>query len=222
MHKAPFWLAAALPLSLAAAACAPQNSAVDGAAADFSQQWRDLGSCDPLPQNLLGNPGFEEPSPSQPDGNGQASSTGNPPSSIPGNALGPWDGCCSQRLGSTTWTVGTARARCGLRAVTVAADQALASVLSQRLDLAGYGGRGVRATAWAQLTQAASGGELALDLFDLTTRQVVASSLGLPATGDFRLLVVQGQVPTGGALQLRLSSTGTLEAIVDDTALSLQ
>ena len=85
---------------------------VDGAAEDFSLLRRDMqAACEPVTGNLLGNPGFEQPSPSEPDGNGQAASSGSPPSTIPGGVLGPWDGCCSQPAGGTRWRVGTTMAR---------------------------------------------------------------------------------------------------------------
>ena len=41
-------------------------------------------------------------------------------------------------------------------------------------------------------------------------------------TADWRFLSVMGQVPTGGAVQVRINSTGTLTAVVDDTALAPQ
>lgn len=210
-------------LCVAAAGCSPQMEAVDGGSEDLSQLRRDLMSCQPLSGNLLGNPGFEQPSPSEPDGNGQAVSRGNPPSTIPGGPLGPWDGCCSQPLGGTRWRVGTGMARCGTRALGLTSDQAAANVLNQRLDLAAYSGRSVRASAWVFIAQAQGGAELSLDLFDLTQSRVLASSAPLTApTADWRFLSVMGQVPTGGAVQVRISSTGTLTAVVDDTALAPQ
>lgn len=210
-----------LALNLTAAGCSPVQSPVDGAAEDFSLLRRDLQSaCEPLTGNLLGNPGFEQPSPSAPDGNGQAVSRGNPPSTIPGGALGPWDGCCSQPAGGTTWTVRTTMPHCGTRAVAVASDQASANVLNQRVDLAAYSGRSVRASAFVFIAQAQSGAALAVDLFDLSTNQLLASSPPLTATtADWRYLSVTATVPTGGALQIRLSSSGSFSAVVDDVAL---
>ena len=71
--------------------------------------------------------------------------------------------------------------------------------------------------------RAQAGAELALDLFDLTQSRVLASSAPLTApTADWRFLSVMGQVPTGGAVQVRINSTGTLTAVVDDTALAPQ
>jgi hypothetical protein len=112
---------------------------------------------------------------------------------------------------------------CGSRAVTVSSNQAEANVLNQRLDLAGYGGQGVRAMVWVLLSQVQSGGALQLDLFDLDAGQVLATSPPLTApTADWRLLSVLSQVPTAGALQVRIKSTGTLTAYVDDTSLALE
>ena len=208
-------------VAVATAGCSPRNEFVDGGIEDLSQTRRDLQSCEPLPGNLLGNPGFEQPSPSEPDGNGQASNRGNPPSTIPGGPLGPWDGCCSQATGGTRWTVTTTMPRCGARALRVVSDQAAANVLNQRLDLAAYTGRSVRASAWVFIAQAAAGAALTLDLFDLTQSRPLASSAPLNApTADWHFLSVMGQVPTGGAVQVRLNSSGTLTAVVDDTALA--
>lgn len=212
------------------AACSPQPRAVDGGAEDFSQLRRDLRTgCEPLPVNLLGNPGFEEPSPGAPDGNGQAVSRGNPPSSIPGGALGPWDGCCSQAAGGTSWSVRMTMPHCGARAVAVSSDQADANVLNQRVDLAAYSGRSVRASAWVFIAQVSGSGsgsgsaELAIDLFDLTASRVIASSAPLTATtADWRFLSAMGQVPTGGAVQVRIRSTGSFTAVIDDIALTPQ
>lgn len=211
----------ALMLSVTAAGCSPVTGTVDGAAEDFSLLRRDMqAACEPVTGNLLGNPGFEQPSPGAPDGNGQAVSRGNPPSSIPGGPLGPWDGCCSQPTGGTTWTVRTTMPHCGARAVAVASDQASANVLNQRLDLAAYSGRSVRASAFVFIAQAQSGAALAVDLFDLTASQIIASSPALNATtADWRYLSVAGTVPTGGVVQLRLRSSGSFSAVVDDVAL---
>lgn len=210
-------------LAVVAAGCSPQMEAVDGGSEDLSQTRRDLMSCQPLPGNLLGNPGFEQPSPSEPDGNGQASNRGSPPSTIPGGPLGPWDGCCSQPTGGTRWRVGPTMARCGTRALGLVSDQAAANVLNQRLDLAAYSGRSVRASAWVFIAQALDGAQLTLDLFDLTQGRPLASSAPLTATtADWHFLSVMGQVATGGAVQVRINTTGTLSAVVDDAALALQ
>ncbi len=206
-------------------ACSPQTTSVDGGPEDFSQLTRDLASCEPLPGSALYNPGFEVPSLSAPGGNGQATNRGNPASSIPGSPLGPWDGCCDQGAGAggTTWTVGSTMARCGSRAVTVDSDRADGNVLSQRLDLAGYGGRGFRASAWMFIGRALGGTQLTLDVFDLTTSRVVTSSPPLTTTtADWRFVSVMGNVPTGGAIQLRIKSVGTFGAVVDDLVFTPQ
>jgi hypothetical protein len=187
---------------------------------DLSQTARDLTSCDAVPGNLVGNPGFEEPSPGVPDGNGRATNHGIPPSTISGGVLGPWDGCCDQPVGGTIWTVRSALPHCGTRAVFIASDRAADNVLNQRLDLAAYGGQAFVASAWVQVSAADSGAQLGLDVFDLLSGQIVASSLWQSGpTTDWRLLTARGQVPTGGALQLRIKSRGTLTATVDDTSL---
>jgi hypothetical protein len=214
---------AALAFFLVVPACSPQTGAVDGGPVDFSQTSRDLNSCDPLTGNLIGNPGFEDPSSSAPGGNGSATNTGNPKSTIPGGVLGPWDGCCNQSPGGTSFTVDTTMPHCGTRAVTVQSDQASGNVLNQLLDLSSYSGRGFRVNAWAFVSQAQSGAQLLIDVFDLTGNKVVGTSAALTATtADWKLLTVLGMVPTGGNLQVRINSTGTLHAVVDDTSLAIQ
>jgi len=215
----------ALLPALGSGGCSPQTAAVDGGAEDFSQTTRDLTSCGPLPGNLLGNPGFEQPSLSAVDGNGQATNRGNPASTIPGGPLGPWDGCCDQGAGAggTTWAVRTTMPLCGTRAVSVVSDRAAANVLSQRLDLAASSGQSFRVSAWVFIGQAPAGAQLGLDVFDLMASHVLASSPVLTATtADWHYLSLMGQVPTGGALQVRINSSGTLSAVVDDVAVVLQ
>ena len=60
-------------------------------------------------------------------------------------------------------------------------------------------------------------------MVDLGKSQVVATSTAVTATtADWQLLSVSGTVPTGGNVQLRIVSTGTLTAVVDDLTLGVQ
>ncbi len=207
------------------AGCSPRNLTVaaDGGVEDFSATWRDLLMCDPVLGNLVKNGDFEDPAPAALDGNGTASNTGSPPSTIPPADQSKWDGCCSQASGGTTYQVTRTVHRCGQRAVQLVSTQAQSNVLNQKLDLAAQAGRSFRVTGYALVSQLTAGSKLALDVFDLGKSQVVATSTAVTATtADWQLLSVSGTVPTGGNVQLRIVSTGTLTAVVDDLTLGVQ
>jgi hypothetical protein len=195
----------------------------DGGVEDFSATTRDLLMCDPVVGNLLANGDFEQPSGQAGDGSGEANNTGNPPSTIAPLGFGKWDGCCSQVGGGTTYRVTSTVHRCGQRAVLLASTQAQNNVLNQSLRLTTQAGRRFYVTGYVRVSQLSIGSKLALDLFDLTQSQVVAASEAVTqATADWQLVSLSGTVPSAGQVQLRIVSTGTLTAAVDDLALGVQ
>lgn len=209
---------AALALSCATA-CSPRTEGVgDGGSEDFSQRLRDMLSCEVPAGSLIVNGGFEVPAAQASDGNGQARNTGSPRSTIPS-----WDGCCSQMDGGTTWTVINTMPRCGLRSVSIASTTATGNVLNQDLDLRAQVGRSYRLTGWFFVTQAMPAAGLRIDVFNLETSAVAATSPALAqGTADWTLLTVTGTVPAGGRLQTRVNTTGTLSAVADDLSFTIE
>jgi len=175
-------------------------------------QARDMGMCPIDSQNLLQNPGFETPS-VEPDGNGKAVNTGSPASSIPGK----WDGCCNQSGGGTTWMVSLGTPRCGLRSLQVTSTSATANVLNQSLQLPSKVGKTLTASAYVFVQQASAGAKIGLDIWDLGANKVIASSPTIAqSTADWQKLELSVPVPSGGNFQLRINTSGTLTAYVDD------
>lgn len=214
MRSVRRWQAArwATGLFALALACNPTTSSVEGGTPDLAMQARDMGMCPIDPQNLLQNPGFETPS-VEPDGNGKAVNTGTPASSIPGK----WDGCCSQSGGGTTWTVSLGTPRCGLRSLLVSSTSANANVLNQTLQQPAKVGKTLTASAYVFVQQASAGAKLGLDIWDLTANKVIASSPTISqSTADWQKLELSIPVPSGGNFQLRINTSGTLTAYVDD------
>ncbi len=162
---------------LLAGACSPRTSTVEGGSPDLATQARDMSMCQIDPSNQLQNPGFETPS-VELDGNGKASNTGSPASSIPGR----WDGCCNQAGGGTTWTVTTTMARCGFRSLLVSSTSANANVLNQTLPLSALVGKTLYSGAYVYVSQAGSGAKLGLDIWDLNANKVIASSPTISTT----------------------------------------
>ena len=202
---------------LLAGACSPKTSTVEGGSPDLAAQTRDMGMCPIDPSNQLQNPGFETPS-VELDGNGKASNTGSPASSIPGR----WDGCCNQAGGGTTWTVTTTMARCGFRSLLVSSTSANANVLNQTLPLSALVGKTLYGGAYVYVSQAGSGAKLGLDIWDLNANKVIASSPTISTTTpDWQRLDLSVQIPSGGNLQLRINSSGTLTAMVDDPSIQV-
>lgn len=201
------------------AGCSPRTDGVgDGGSEDFSQRWRDMLSCEAPTGSLITNGGFEVPTAQAADGNGQARNTGSPRSTIPS-----WDGCCSQPSGGTTWTVIGTMPHCGLRAVSIASTTATGNVLNQDLDLRAQVGRTYRLTGWFFVSQGMPAAGLRLDVFDLDTSAVAASSPALAqSTADWTPLVVTGTIPPGGRLQARVNTTGTLSAVADDLSFTIE
>lgn len=202
------------------AGCSPStNSVADGGAVqDFGPRLRDMSSCLPPPSNYLLNPDFETPSTQAADGNGTAKNTGSPPSTIPS-----WDGCCSQGLGGTTWTVTQAMPRCGGRALSLVSTMATTNVLNQVLDLRAQAGRTLRVSGWVFVTQADPGAALRLDVFNLGSSSLAAlSPPQTSATAEWTQLVATGTVPGNDRVQVRINTTGSLSAVVDDLVLDIQ
>jgi len=196
------------------AGCSPVTSGGDGPPRDLSAVSRDLGAgCMDVPANLLLNPSFEGPGTGA-DPNGSAKNTGSPASTIPS-----WDGCCNQANGGTQWTVTPTVARCGTRSVQVQSTSADKNVLNQTFDRSGDAGKAFQLSGWVFVTQNPSG-QILLDVFDLNTNNVVGSTLAEKSTtSDWFELKQSGTVPAGGKFQVRIFSTGTLQAYVDDLAL---
>lgn len=211
------------PLSLllaAAPGCSPRTEGVGdaGVGQDFSQRARDMSTCQIPVSNFLLNADFETASTQATDGNGQARNTGSPKSSIPS-----WDGCCDQGLGGTTWTVTQAMPRCGGRAVSVVSSMASLNVLNQTLDLRAQAGRTLRLTGWAFVSQAQPGAGLKIDAFNLGNQAVFAVSSTLSeTTADWTQLVATGTVPGNASLQVRINTSGTISAVVDDLVLTVE
>lgn len=200
--------------------CGPTMSSVEGGGEDLGATTRDLRSanCEPTAGNLLVNPGFEVAA-AQGDGNGQAKNTGLPPSTISG-----WDGCCTQAMAAngTTWLVTQSMPRCGLRAVFVSSSAATENVLDQTLTRGADVGRDFVASGWVYLYEVGSGAQLKLDVFDDTAKQAIYSSTVLSAlTPGWTQLTVTGKIPAAGRVQLRVNSSGTLKALVDDLAFTV-
>lgn len=210
---------AALASALLLAACSPRTEGVgDGGIEDFSQRRRDMLSCEAPAGSALANGGFELPTAQAPDGNGQARNTGSPRSTIPS-----WDGCCSQPVGGTTWTVIETLPRCGLRSLSIASSEAAGNVLNQDLDLRAQVGRTYRLVGWFFVTQAMPAAGLRLDVFDLEASAVAAASPPLTqGSADWVQLAVTGRIPAGGRMQARVNTTGTLRAVADDLSFTIE
>jgi hypothetical protein len=220
MSKSVLWPTAAwvFGVSVLCLACSPKTGTVDGNSQDLGMQARDLGMCASDPLNQLQNPGFETPS-VEPDGNGKAVNTGMPASSIPGK----WDGCCNQAGGGTAWLISTTMPRCGLRSLTVTSTAATANVLNQTLQVPTLVGKSLRASAYVFVSQVGTGGKIQLDVWDLGASKVIASSPTITTTTpDWQRLDLSVPVPSGGNVQLRINSSGTINAVVDDPSVLIQ
>lgn len=202
------------------AGCSPSTHSVadGGAVQDFGPRVRDMSSCLPPPSNYLLNPDFEAPSSQAADGNGVAKNTGSPASTIPS-----WDGCCSQGLGGTTWTVTQGMPRCGGRSLSLVSTMATTNVLNQALDLRAQAGRTLRISGWVFVTQADPGASLKLDVFNLGNSALVAlTPPQTQTTADWTQLVATGTVPGNDRVQVRINTSGSLSAVVDDLVLTIE
>lgn len=181
-----------------------------GASADLAVDCQDVAG------NLIKNPSFEAFTAAGAPG-GTANNTGYPRSTI----TGPWDGCCSQMgSGGTQWIVTQKSARCGARSLAVQSTMAEANMLSQGLaDQGASVAKVFHFSAYVWVEQIGSG-RIAWEVWDGATQTLLSSTEEITVPTDGWLYVVQsGTVPDSGKLQVRISSTGDVQAYVDDLVL---
>lgn len=195
--------------SLVGSACSPTTSGVNPTPPDLASTSRDLGrDCTNPAANRLMNPGFES-------GDGMANNTGAPVSTI-----SMWDGCCTG--GNTTWTVSTMSPSCGSRAVKVTAMNAVATVLSQSFNSPGDAGKQLTVSGRVFVTAIDATSTIKIDIWDLMTNMAVNSTSALTTiSSDWVTLMQTAQVPAGGRYQVRINTSGNVEAFVDDLSLIL-
>lgn len=190
-----------------AAGCSPTTSGVNPTPPDLAPGARDLSrDCSNLTGNRLQNPSFES-------GDGSANNMATPPSTI-----AQWTGYGAG--GTTTYTVTQTSPRCGTRAVKVDSANAAANVLLQRITSPADAGKQFQLAGWVFVTTTDATSQLKLDIWDLTANQVATSTVALTSTtNDWVQLSKTASVPTGGDFQVRINSTGNLQAFVDDLLL---
>jgi hypothetical protein len=185
---------------------------------DAAEAHPDLGGdCAEAPDNLIMNPSFETPAGGA--GEGRADNTGEPSSTIPG----PFSGCCSQSDGGTVWVVFRGTRRCGARSLQVQSTRAATNYLSQDLtDQSVNFGRPFELSGSVLVTQVGGGGYLVLEVWEGAGRSQLATTaeVGAPTDGWLRLSQ-RGTVPRTGRLQLRIRSSGDVQAYVDDLLLRI-
>ncbi len=168
--------------------------------------------CTEVVGNLLGNPGFEASL------SGTASNIGSATSSIPN-----WKGCCGTSQ-TTTYDVNSTQRYCGERSVRVSGTSgATQNVLIQDLNRPGDAGKTFILSGWVNVTNI-TGGEISLDLFNLnaTPPAIVAPTVSLKnITNGWFELRATGSMPTGGNVQIRINTSGSLEAFVDNLSLRI-
>ncbi|HNN91148.1 MAG TPA: hypothetical protein PKI03_02720 [Pseudomonadota bacterium] len=197
-----------LSCSLFALACAPATQSTEGTPPDLAGVERDMAPvCTTVTGNLLTNPGFEASLMGSTTNLGAGSST------IPG-----WRGCCGTTQ-TTTYDVVSSQRYCGERSVSISSSQgATSNVLIQDAMRGSDVGKTFLVSAWLNVTSVGAGGEIGLDVFDNgTPKAVVAPTVSLknPTNGWFELRA-SGTVPTGGNLQVRITSSGTIQAYADE------
>jgi hypothetical protein len=175
------------------------------------------GDCPAVPGNLASNPSFESSlTGGGPDG--EANNTGKPPSTI----AGPWLGCCPQRTdGGTQWSVTQEVGHCGARSLAVKSTMAAANFLFQPIsDQSASAGKTFRLSGFVHVIQTGNPGQISCEVWDGATLKTIASTEVLTAPTSGWLAVMQsGTVPYGGRLQVRISSSGDVQAYVDDLVL---
>ena len=99
----------------------------------------------------------------------------------------------------------------------VSSTNASANVLDQALPM-GNVGKTFLLSGWVNVTSVTGTGQIALDVFDDgTPKAVAATTVALKATtNSWFQLSVSGVVPASGNLRVRINSSGTLTAFVDD------
>lgn len=177
----------------------------------------DLGTeCQQVAGNLISNASFESSTGGSSDG--EANNTGSPRSTI----AGPWIGCCPQMNdGGTQWAVSQEAARCGVRSLAVQSTQAAANVLVQTApDQSASAGRTFQLSGFVHVIQAGNPGQISCEVWDSSTMTTLASTEVLTApTSGWLSVMLSGTVPYGGKLQVRISSSGDVQAYVDDLVL---
>ncbi len=193
--------------SLFALACAPATQSTEGTPPDLAGVERDMAPvCTAVTGNLLMNPGFEASL------SGSTTNLGTGSSTIPG-----WHGCCGDSQ-TTTYDVVSSQRYCGERSVSISSSQgANANVLIQDAMRGSDVGKTFLVSGWVNVTSVGSGGEIGLDVFDNGAKKIVAPTVSLknPTNGWFELRA-SGTVPTGGNLQVRITSSGTIQGYADE------
>jgi hypothetical protein len=197
-------------VSLVAAGCSPSTSGVNPTPPDLLPAARDLGrDCTNPPLNRVMNPSFES-------GDGMAVNTG-----VPASTIASWDGCCTG--GNTSWAISALSPYCGSRSVKVTSMNAQANVLSQSITSPGDVGKQFVVAGRVFVTTIDAGATIKLDIWDLMANQVVISTTALTtASSDWVPLMQTAMVPTGGRIQVRINTSGNVEAFVDDLSLLIQ
>lgn len=195
---------------LVLAACSPVTASVDEKARDLAPVQRDLGTCLDRFQNLVKNPSFEAES------DGMAHNTGAPVSTI-----SDWDGCCTLAGSDTVWTVSKMHAHCGTNAVLVKSQNASAHVLNQTFHRPGDVGQAFVLSGWIWMQDAGADARLKLDVWDLHApeKKVAETEALTSANMSWFRIKVGGTVPNDGNFQVRINSSGSLVAYVDDLSL---
>lgn len=190
-----------------AAGCAPATQGTEGTPPDLAGVERDMAPvCTAVVGNLLSNPGFEASM------TGSTTNIGSGTSTIPS-----WRGCCGMAQ-TTTYDVVASQRYCGERSISVSGGTgATANVLIQDVTRASDVGKTFLVSGWLNVTSVGAAGEISLDVFDNGAKTVVAPTVSLKNTtnGWFELRA-SGTVPTGGNLQVRINSSGTIQAFVDE------
>jgi hypothetical protein len=163
--------------------------------------------CTSVVGNLLSNPGFE------------ASMTGSTTNLGAGTSTIPsWRGCCGTAQ-TTSYNVVAVQRYCGERSIQISGGTgATANVLIQDVTRSSDVGKTFLVSGWLNVTSVGSGGEISLDVFDNGgPKAVVAPTVVLKNTtnGWFELRA-SGTVPAGGNLQVRINSSGVIEAFADE------
>lgn len=173
--------------------------------------------CQDVPGNLVSNPSFES-SVTGGGPNGMANNTGSPRSTI----AGPWNGCCPQTTdGGTQWSVTQEVAHCGEKSLAVQSAMAETNVLIQGVsDQSANVGKPFRLSGFVHVIQTGNPGQISCEVWDgkAMTKLVSTEVLTSPTSG-WLAVGQSGQVPYGGMLQVRISSSGDVQAYVDDLVL---
>lgn len=198
--------------ALVAAGCSPMTGGGNQPPQDLSQSTHDLQRDCTLPSNnRIMNPTFEMDS-------GVANNK-----AMPASSIGSWTGCCSMGTIDTNWTVLDASPRCGKRSVKVASVNANQNVLLQEFNSPSDAGHQFQLSGWFFVTTIDATGSIKLDIFDRTANAISSTTQPLQQTSsDWVQLQVTGTIPAGGFYQARISSSGNVEAYVDDVSLVVQ